>query len=345
MPTRELDLCVTNACNMRCRYCYAAGRNMGRAALTAAEARRAVDLYLKGAARACDKISVSGGEPLLLWRLLPGLLGHIKAARPRGAGTELFTNALLLTADKAGAMLRAGVKIRLSLDGEKESHDACRPSASGRSSFGQVIGGILALPPALRARLDAVPTVSLLTYRRLPENMLFLLALGLQAVKPSFVLEEVWPAADLRGLRRALAVLKRTAARHLRSGRLNRVALKDLSGGAADFRLSNEISIGTDRFFYPSSLVAASSPALPKPLLDEWRVGCLSDGIDWEKLDALRDRAYGEIKSCGADLYLGCLLCMYYSSRIRKVPLRPLLKSGEQVARAVLDAGLGEVAP
>ncbi|MDQ7772272.1 MAG: radical SAM protein [Elusimicrobiales bacterium] len=345
MPTRELDLCVTNACNLRCRYCYAAGRNMGRTALTAAEMRRAVDLYLEGAARTCDKISVSGGEPLLLWRLMPGLLGHIKSARPRGAGTELFTNGLLLSPDKARAMLKAGVKVRLSLDGEKESHDACRPSASGRSSFGSVIGRVLALPPELRARLDAVPTVSIVSYRRMTENMLFLLALGLQAVKPSFVLDEVWPAADLRELRRVLAALKRTAAKHLRSGRLNRVALKDLSGGAADFRMSNEISIGTDRFFYPSSLVAASSPALPKSLLDEWRIGSLSEGIDWERLDALRDRAYAEIKSCGADLYLGCLLCMYYSSRIRKVPLKPLLKSGEKVARAVLEAGLGEVSP
>jgi hypothetical protein len=91
--------------------------------------------------------------------------------------------------------------------------------------------------------------------------------------------------------------------------------------------------------------VAASYPPLSKALLEEWRIGSLSEGIDWEKLDALRDRAYAEIKSCGAELYLGCLLCMYYSSRIRKVPLKPLLKSGEKVARAVLEAGLGEVSP
>lgn len=100
--------------------------------------------------------------------------------------------------------------------------------------------------------------------------------------------------------------------RHLRSGRLNKAALGGFSGGAADFRASNEISIGTDRFFYPCSL---------------------------------RDRACGEIKDCGARLYFGCLLYIYYGCRIKAARLRPLLKSGEQVALRMRAAGLGEGRP
>ena len=75
----------------------------------------------------------------------------------------------------------------------------------------------------------------------------------------------------------------------------------------------------------------------------KYRLGNISSGIDAEKFGKLRYLAFKDIKKSKAKLYLGCLLCMHYSSKVQKVDLKKLLLSGERIAEITVKAGLGEI--
>ncbi|MBI4655476.1 MAG: hypothetical protein HY746_01890 [Elusimicrobia bacterium] len=324
-------------------HCYAAGINAGRTRLTVDEMKRAVNIYLKSASSEktrVDKISISGGEPLTQWELLREFIPWISG---KDVKVELFTNGLLLNAEKADFLVKHGIRLKISLDGYKTTHDRARITAAGSPTFDRIVSRILSMPENLRSSLEAVPTISSRRLSGLYEDMRFLLWLGFGRINPSFVLHETWFERDFKELGKQLKMLRDFTSKDKKAGlRLGKIFLKDLSKGLKEFMKTNEISIGTDGFFYPNSILSSSAPVKDSRFKDKYRVGNLETGIDGKKFGELRAEAWQEIKKTGAGFYLGCLLCMYYSSKLHGTNLEKLLLSGEKIAKITMDCRMGE---
>ena len=122
-PTR-VHFSVTNACNFRCRHCYASSGNPYAGELTTQEVHRLIDEL---AEMGCFHLSLGGGEPLVRADL-PEI---IRKANRCGVAVRIATNAAAATRDVVQAL--RGLKIdtfKVSFEGSSDSvYDAIRGQA------------------------------------------------------------------------------------------------------------------------------------------------------------------------------------------------------------------------
>ncbi len=348
---QEIDICVSNQCNMRCRYCYSG--NLDRSKARKLDLRRmklAVLHYLRAAGRRAEKISISGGEPLLGKKLLASLLPWLRKTAGPDMEIECFSNGLLLDAPTAGLFRSSGVHLKISLDGAAASQNLNRVTRGGGPSFHRVIWNIKALPPDLRKTLGLSTTVTRATAPCLAENIKFLASLGAGDLGLSFAVQEKWGRSDLAALRREL----RAAAHYLNGpGRsafrdIPKFGYKSLGSGRAsleNFCGQGEVSIGPDGFFYPCSIISASCVAQDPKLRALYAVGDWRSGLDLVKVRASREKAFGAVMASGQRNFLACLLCIYYSSLLSSGDLKAMLKSSADIVRVLREEGMGSGNP
>ena len=129
---------VSNACNLRCPYCYV---HKSAAGMDSRVGRASVDALIDSAVAhgfTTVKLKYAGGEASLNKRLVLELDAY---ARERVAehGLELqavlLSNGVALRPSFVDALKAAGVRIMISLDGVGAAHDAQRPFVNGRPSF------------------------------------------------------------------------------------------------------------------------------------------------------------------------------------------------------------------
>lgn len=129
---------LTEACNLRCAYCYV---RQGPRAMDETTGLAAVDAVFRSAVThgyRAVKLKYAGGEPTLVWPLIPVL--HYRAQK-LAARTGLDLRATLLSngTQITGPMLDwladNSVRLMFSLDGIGAVHDAQRAFADGRGSF------------------------------------------------------------------------------------------------------------------------------------------------------------------------------------------------------------------
>jgi uncharacterized protein len=132
---------VSNACNLRCPYCYV---HKSAAGMDSRVGRASVDALIDSALAhgfSTVKLKYAGGEASLNKELVLELDAY---ARERAAAHGLELQAVLLSNGVAlrpafvDALKAAGVRIMISLDGVGAAHDAQRPFVNGRPSFRNV---------------------------------------------------------------------------------------------------------------------------------------------------------------------------------------------------------------
>ncbi len=178
---------VTNACNLRCSYCYLGKtqehmpREVGQQALEAIFRSAIRHGYRK------IQIKYAGGEPLLHFGLIMTLHEHacrLADATSLALDEVILSNGTLLDAAKIKAIQDRSIRLMISLDGIEEPHDIQRPFADGRRSSRQVMSAIdqclqRGLIPEISMTLSAenaagLPdTVSYLLERDLPFSLNF----------------------------------------------------------------------------------------------------------------------------------------------------------------------------
>ncbi len=166
-PVRALALTVSQACNMACGYCYAAGgafggpqRQMPPEVAKAAVARLIADAPPGSAVQ----IAFMGGEP---W-MAAGLIRETVAFARRSAGARavqlgfaMTTNATLLREADADFLAEQRFAVTVSLDGPQAANDRLRPMAGGGGSFDRVAARLGPLAArADRIKLSARVTVT-----------------------------------------------------------------------------------------------------------------------------------------------------------------------------------------
>jgi uncharacterized protein len=132
---------VTNACNLRCTYCYLTKTDE---AMSAETGRAAVDAIVRSATLhgyQAIKLKFAGGEASLNFALVWELHDYAQAA---AAAQNLALEAVVLSngvgVSRASLreLQRRGIRLMISLDGFAADHDAQRVFANGRGSFGAV---------------------------------------------------------------------------------------------------------------------------------------------------------------------------------------------------------------
>jgi len=171
-------LALTDACNLRCGYCYVSRHSVRLAQDAGWQALAAIIRSAKQHGFRRIHLKYAGGEPLLMFDRLLDL--HDRAVQMASAnGLELdgivLTNGTLLTGDIVEQLQGRNLRMMLSLDGLGALQDCQRPMADGGSSFLAVERGLDILAARQYAPLVSI-TVTRANLSGLPELAAYLLA-------------------------------------------------------------------------------------------------------------------------------------------------------------------------
>lgn len=154
VPVTSMSLLVTQACNLRCVYCYEDKTN---AIMDEVTAFQSVDWLIKHSGdMKCITISFFGGEPLLNFPLIKTVVEYAQE-RATEVGKKVWysitTNGTLLNDEIICFLKDHNFSVQISFDGLKELQDAQRPYATGRGSYNSVV-------PKIKELLKVLPQTS-----------------------------------------------------------------------------------------------------------------------------------------------------------------------------------------
>jgi len=153
----ELNITVltTLQCNFACDYCFQGDHgdyNERAEKMSLATARRVGDWIERELDRVGPErfvLTFFGGEPLLNLPVMYALAERMHAAASaRGVtiGVNIITNGLLLTPDVVDRMLPFGLNgVKITLDGDRDTHNRMRPLRGGQGTFDRIIENIRAV--------------------------------------------------------------------------------------------------------------------------------------------------------------------------------------------------------
>jgi uncharacterized protein len=129
---------VTNACNLRCPYCYVQKSAEG---MDESTGRAAVEAVIRSAVSQgfpAVKLKYAGGEASLNHRHMIAMHAYAKALAA-DAGLRLYStllsNGVTLPPALVDTLKAEAIPVMISLDGVGRQHDSQRPFANGRPSF------------------------------------------------------------------------------------------------------------------------------------------------------------------------------------------------------------------
>lgn len=148
-----LYLLITDACNLRCGYCYFLSnmeKNYKFSQMEESTAVKAIEMFSR-----CIKKSIAeghkeqhivlyGGEPTTNKKTLVASLRFISSSKNNGSlpsdiGVTINTNGILLDGEIIEEAKRSNAIIAISIDGPKDIHNQMRVDISGKGSFDRVI--------------------------------------------------------------------------------------------------------------------------------------------------------------------------------------------------------------
>jgi uncharacterized protein len=155
--THELNVTVltTLQCNFACDYCFQGDHGDYNTYAdkmtpeTAARVAEWIERQLDGVRPERMVLTFFGGEPLLNLPVMYALAERVwRATQARGVAlyVNIITNGLLLTADVVDRMRPYGLNgVKITLDGDRETHNRMRPLRGGQGTFDRIVENIRAV--------------------------------------------------------------------------------------------------------------------------------------------------------------------------------------------------------
>lgn len=201
----QIQLLTNLNCNLACSYCY---EHKGRGANDAETMKRFVSARMVELVP-CEPrdviIDFIGGESLLY----PALLDEIcefAAQEYKASGAKgnlifsLSTNGTLIAEDEEvrSFILKWRPNVGISIDGTRETHDACRVDAEGAGSYERAAAGFkwLAQHRCPRQQIGVKATYCHKTIRSWGNGVINLIELGFREIAANVVFEEIWDGDD-----------------------------------------------------------------------------------------------------------------------------------------------------
>ena len=209
MNTRIITFGVTEACDLRCKYCYMTGKN-NNSRMSFETAKKAVDFLLSEENGYFKDITsvvwdFIGGEPFLEIELIDKICDYIKLETYKrnhkwfsSYRFSFSTNGMTYDTPKVQDFIKKNrnhVSIGISVDGNKAKHDAQRVKIDGSGSFDDVKRVVPlwvkqfpnAMTKATFAHDDLV---------HLKDSIITLWDMGIKSVAANVVFEDVWYDGD-----------------------------------------------------------------------------------------------------------------------------------------------------
>lgn len=145
---RNVIVCVTDECNLSCKYCFAScnKRNIDVKDINE-KFIKAIPLYVKVIKKACvendynkTQVIFHGGEPLLI--KIENYEKLIMQLSEFDIDFVMQSNGTIMNEEIYNFLIRHGIRMGISLDGPKELHDSMRVTKNGDSSFDKVMNTI-----------------------------------------------------------------------------------------------------------------------------------------------------------------------------------------------------------
>jgi uncharacterized protein len=196
-PGINLNVNISQHCNMHCKYCYANGGTYGDPSQMNEEiGQKTVDFLFRESMEREEKrlgLNFFGGEPLLNMPLLRKMTGYIREQEKkfdRTVDLSITTNGTLMNEECVRYLDEEKIRVTVSIDGPKAIHDRMRVIRNGDSSYEAVMAGLSLL------KAHGIETTARVTVT--PHNVRFsgickhLLEAGFDTVRFS-------PASDVTG--------------------------------------------------------------------------------------------------------------------------------------------------
>lgn len=142
MHIKTAWLLITNQCNLNCSYCYI---KKDEKTIELKLAYKIIDKIIEDPFFKENHIVLFGGEPLLKTDLLKKIVeyGYKKAKIKNKVLTfSTYTNGTLLNKNNVELLHKLRIRVNISLDGVKESHDQDRLFKNKISSFGAITNNL-----------------------------------------------------------------------------------------------------------------------------------------------------------------------------------------------------------
>ncbi len=152
-PIAQLVLILTEACNMRCKYCiysdyYPGIKTYSNQEMSIETALKAIDKYEIFCKKKVEKgfnktpsITFYGGEPFLKFDIIKAVVNYCKQ-KDFKAMFYVTTNGTIMTDEMIDFIIENEINIMFSLDGNKENHDRNRVFINNEPTFDKVFENI-----------------------------------------------------------------------------------------------------------------------------------------------------------------------------------------------------------
>ncbi len=278
----QLEIIVTTACNLACDYCYVRGLEEQDTSLEAVRRCLALPDF-------DGRISLFGGEPLLDFARLRGMVDFIRAVRP-DATFAITTNGTLIDNDIAAWCAEEMDAVCVSIDGCAETHDVHRVDPRGQGSAEKAWRGLERLVSAA-APVEVATTLNPDTAPRLADSVVALVDAGIRRVNHNFNARAVWPAEALS----VLAAQYRELEVHYERWMHDLPAMEFVP---FDNRIKSHVSEGAtvcECAVQDSVLVMPDGRLVPCDAfvvdVDRWCIGTVEEGLDEARRNPCLERA------------------------------------------------------
>jgi uncharacterized protein len=341
----DITLCLTNRCNLKCRYCYANSGNCND--MLRKTSQLIVDYGIKESRQ--NKLPLRflffGGEPLLCFDHLMEISRRIRrheSRLPFRPTLSLTTNGLLIDDHVLDYAEEIELDICISLDGDAFVHDQNRVFEDGSGSFSKVIVN------ACRAanRLGAIKVNAVFgpdTVESLPQTVSFLSTINNVSIYLNPDIKAIWGEEAIGKIQTAYEGVAQTYIDLFKSGRLAGCNLIDskiilmLKGGYSCGDMcrmgEGEISFAPNGDAFPCERFVGCDNE------DNFRMGNIHTGVNIKKRSAVLAERNVKNRECGICTLRNfcmnwCCCTNYHQTGVVNTPHAMLCESEKNGIRA-----------